>query len=73
MDIEYYKVFALDIELNIDPKMALLKYTKLTQIFVQDCALDLHQPYFGNITKEKAKILNYLSTHFDYPERIILR
>lgn len=57
MNIEDYRTAEKDILAHLPSTYSYKKYLLLMEIFVQDCAIDIHQPYFGNVTKQKSKIL----------------
>lgn len=64
MNIADYHIAKASILRRLLYNSAYESYKCLMEIFVQDCATDMHQPYFGNITKQKAKILFELQTQF---------
>lgn len=66
MSVDDYKKAYIDIICSqiIDKEQARQKYICLMNIFIQDCSLNIHQPYFGNLTKQKSRILFLLQEHF---------
>lgn len=64
MELECYKTFSQQILIELPNPSAYYKYIRLLEVFVQDCSLPVSQKYFGNLTKEKSKIIFELQEKF---------
>lgn len=64
MDVKTYEVYKKQILEELPTHIAYKKYKRLLEIFVMDCAIDLHEEYWGNNVKRKAKILFELQEKF---------
>ncbi len=64
MELEHYKEFANKIKKVSHTYSGFGMYVRLMEVFVQDSSFDIHQPFYGNVTKQKAKVIMELQTNF---------
>ena len=64
MNINDYRKQCEIILSELPSNSAYQKYKRLTEIFIMDCALDVHEVYWGNTVKQKSKLLFKLQEHF---------
>ena len=63
MDLKDYKKFHKMI-INNEMNNSYAAYLRMMEVFVQDCFFPVHQKFFGNLTKEKARVLMDLQRRF---------
>lgn len=64
MNVSVYKTYVEEIDKRGKSQSGLDVYRKLCDIFIQDCVIGHEDIHYGNLTKEKARLLFSVQKYF---------